>query len=264
MDAAMRFFIIHILLLFGAIAVAQAQRQQINGVSGRVMIANISPEQARDKAIEQAKAEALRQAGVEEWVQSFDFLQKKEESKRFEEFFHSLTSVQSMGSVVEWNVTRENKGMDDFGALFYEVSLDASVVLYKTRPDPSFQLTVKGMHPVYANAEKMSFEVFPGQDGFLKIFLLDEARAVSMLYPNEYEPQAAMRGNTPYTFPQNKYFDYEAFTDKQEETNYLFFVYTRRDIPYRGGDDFAAFIEYVYTMEPVERFVALERISIRK
>jgi hypothetical protein len=248
----------------GTLSTAFAQRREITNVSGRTVIANISPEQAREKAIELAKAEALRQAGAEEWVQSFDFLQKVEQSNKFEEFFHSLTSVQSMGSVVDWKVRKEHKGVDEFGALFYEVTLDATVVLYKTRPDPSFQLTVKGIHPVYKNEEKMNFEVFPGQDGFLKIFLLDEARAVSQLYPNEHEPQANMKGSTSYKFPQSPHFNYEVYTEKKEETNYLFLVYTRKDIPYKGGDDFAGFIEYVYSMEPVERFVALERISIRK
>jgi hypothetical protein len=241
-----------------------AQRQEIRNIAGRAVIANISPEQAREKAIEAAKAEALRQAGAEEWVQSFDFLQKVEQSNKFEEFFHSLTSVQSMGSVVDWKVLKENRGVDEFGTLFYEVTLDATVVLYKTKPDPAFQLIVKGIHAVYKNEEKMNFEVLPGQDGYLKIFLLDEARAVSQLYPNEHEPQANMRGSTAYKFPQSPHFNYEVFTDKKEETNYLFLVYTRKDIPYKGGDDFAGFIEYVYTMEPAERYVALERISIRK
>lgn len=262
MEPEMKSLIIICFLL--TFSTAFAQRREITNVSGRTVIANISPEQAREKAIELAKAEALRQAGAEEWVQSFDFLQKVEQSNKFEEFFHSLTSVQSMGSVVDWKVRKEHKGVDEFGALFYEVTLDATVVLYKTRPDPSFQLTVKGIHPVYKNEEKMNFEVFPGQDGFLKIFLLDEARAVSQLYPNEHEPQANMKGSTSYKFPQSPHFNYEVYTEKKEETNYLFLVYTRKDIPYKGGDDFAGFIEYVYSMEPVERFVALERISIRK
>lgn len=258
----MKSFLI-ICALSTAIAV-HGQRQEVHNVNGRAVIANISPEQARERAIELAKTEALRQAGAEEWVQSFDFLEKREESKKFEEFFHSLTSVQSMGSVVDWKVNKENKGVDAFGSLFYEVSLDATVVLYKTRSDPSFQMSVNGIHPVYKNEEKMSFEVVPQQDGFLKIFLLDEARAVSLLYPNQHEPQASMRGATTYKFPQSPHFNYEVYTDKKEETNYLFLVYTRRDVPYRGSDDFSDFIEYVYTMEPAERYVALERISIRR
>jgi hypothetical protein len=261
MDTAMRFILIVCVLCSCQLT---AQRLQIHNVKGRVIIANISPEQARENAIEAAKAEALRQAGAEEWVQSFDFLEKREESNKFDEFFHSLTSVTSMGSVVDWKVRKENKGADEFGTLFYEVTLDATVVLYKTKPDPSFQLTVNGIDPVYKNKEKMNFEVRPVQDGFLKIFLLDEGRAVSMLYPNEQEPEVMMRGATLYKFPQSPRFDYEVFTEKKEETNYLFLVYTRKDVPYRGTDDFSDFIEYVYTMEPAERFVSLERISIRK
>ena len=263
LEHAMRACKLLILLMLPAFG-AQAQHVQVQGVQGQATIANITPEQAREKAVEQAKAEALRRAGVEEWVQSFDFLQKREENNKFEEFFHSLTSVQAMGSVVDWSVLKENKRLDESGTLLYEVTLDATVVLYKTRPDPEFHLAVNGVHPVYRNEENLSFQITPGKDGFLKIFLMDDARAVSMLYPNEHEKVAEMRGKTPYVFPQSPHFNYEAYTNKSEETNYLFFVYTRKDIPYNGTDNFSDFIQYVYTMEPAERALAVERIEIRK
>jgi hypothetical protein len=263
LEPAMRYCIV-VILLIGFVGSISAQEMQVKGVSGQVLIANITPEQARERAIDMAKAEALRQAGAEEWVQSFDFLQKREENNKFEEFFHSLTSVQSMGSVVDWKVINENKRLNESGTLLYEVSLDATVRLYKTRPDPEFQMTVKGIHPVYRHEENMNFEVMPGKDGFLKIFLMDDARAVSVVYPNEHEPSVQMFGKTTRTFPQSPHFNYEVFTNKNEETNYLFFVYTRKDLPYTGSDKFADFIQYVYTMEPAERFVMMERIEIRR
>lgn len=257
---------IRIILLFLLVTplTTFCQRVKINGVQGRAVIANISPEQAREKAIEQAKAEALRQAGAEEWVQSFDFLSKREANDRFEEFFHSLTSVQAMGSVVDWKVSNESKSVDAQGALLYDVTIDATVMLYKTRPDPEFQVVVRGIRSMYQNEEKMNFEIIPGKDGFLKMFLMDDVRSVSMLYPNEHERTVEMRGKTTYAFPQSPHHNYEVYTNKKEETNYLFLVYTRKDIPYRGGDNFADFIEYVYTMEPAERFVMVERIEIRR
>jgi len=250
-------------LLFLATSVF-AQKQLVRNVKGIATIVNISPEEARTKAIDAAKQEALRLAGAEEWIQSFDFLEKREEHKKFDEFFHSLTAVQSMGTVIDWKVVSETKKIDEFKNLVYEVFIDATVQLYKTRPDPEFNLTVKGIHRVYKNLEKMTFEILPAKGGYLKIFLLDEARLVSILYPNPYEPVVELSANQNYRFPQNPRFDYEVYTEKAEETNYLFFVYTRKNIPYNGAESFADFIEYVYSMEPADRFVSVEQIHIYK
>ncbi|HZY79178.1 MAG TPA: DUF4384 domain-containing protein [Cyclobacteriaceae bacterium] len=236
----------------------------VKNVKGMATIANISPEEARVKAIDRAKEEALKLAGAEEWVQSFDFLEKREEHKKFDEFFHSLTSVQSMGSVVDWKVTSEDRKVDEFKNLTYEVTIDATVKLYHTRPDPEFHLAVNGINSVYKNLDKMNFEISPAKGGFLKIFLLDDARNVAVLYPNEHEPALELVSNKKYLFPQNSRFNYEVYTEKKDETNYLFLVYTKKDIPYKGGDSFSSFIEYVYTIEPAERFVSIERITIYK
>jgi hypothetical protein len=241
-----------------------AQKQVVRNVKGVASIVNISPEEARTKAIDQAKQEALRLAGAEEWIQSFDFLEKREENKKFDEFFHSLTAVQSMGTVLDWKLVSETKQIDEFKNLVYEVVIDATVQLYKTRPDPEFNLTVKGINRAYKNLEKMTFEISPAKGGYLKIFLLDEARIVSILYPNAYEPVMALTEKQSYKFPQNPRFDYEVYTEKAEETNYLFFVYTRKNIPYNGAESFSDFIEYVYTIEPADRFVSVEKIMIYK
>ena len=251
-------------LLFLLIGFSAFAQQKIRNVKGVATIVNISPEEARTKAIEEAKHEALRIAGAEEWIQSFDFLEKREADKKFDEFFHSITSVQSMGSVLDWTVVSEEKKINEFKNLVYEVNIDATVKLYKTRPDPEFHLDVKGISTTYKHLDKMNFEISPGKDGFLKIFLLDEARNVAILYPNEFERGIELTSKQTYKFPQNKRFDYEVYTDKPEETNYLFLVYTKKDIPYKGGESFSSFIEYVYTMEPAERFVSVERIHIYK
>jgi hypothetical protein len=244
------------------VAVNGFGQQVVKNVKGVATIANISPEEARTKAIDQAKAEALRLAGAEEWVQSFDFLEKREEAKKFDEFFHSLTSVQSMGTVVEWKVVSEEKKLNEFKNLLYEVVIDATVKLYKTRPDPEFYLSVQGVKTSYKNLDKMNFEIRPAKGGYLKIFLLDDARNISTLYPNQYEPAAELVSSQTYKFPQNSKFNYEVYTEKADEINYLFLVYTKKNIPYKGDQSFSSFIEYVYTMEPADRFVSIERLNI--
>ena len=242
---------------------AQAQIRKFTNVKGAAVIVNVTPEEARNKAIEAAKVEAMRLAGVTEWIKSFDFLEKKEAGGTYDEFFHSLTSVETLGSVTGWELKSESKKIDDFNNLIYEVSIDATVQLYKSKKDPEFQLSVKGLSQVYKNESKLAFDVLAKQPGYLKIFLIDEHQSVTMLFPNEYESSFQMDANSTYSFPQSSHFEYEMFTDFKEETNYLFFLFTRRDI-LCNAEDFKSFLEYVYSIEPQDRFATMEKVVIYK
>jgi hypothetical protein len=253
--------------LFVAAAVghsnACAQIKTITNVVGLASIINITPEEARQKAIEAAKVEALRLAGAQEWVQSFDFMEKKEANNKFDEFFHSMTSVQTMGNVVSWQMVREQKKMDNLNNLLYEVTIDADVKLYETKPDPEFALAVEGVRPVYQNENDMTFTVTPKKDGFLNIYILDQQSQVVRLFPNERERDNKLAGGASYMFPRTGNFKYEVFTDLNEENNYVVFLFTRRNHTFTG-DDFSRFIEHVYTLEPAERFLKMEKILIVK
>jgi hypothetical protein len=240
-----------------------AQVKSIRNVHGEATIINITPEEAKQKAVDAAKAEALRLAGAQEWIQAFDFLDKKEINKTVEEYFQSMTSVQTMGSVLSWKLIRENKRIDDNRSLVYEVDIDAEVKLYQSRPDPEFTISVSGVAPVYKNEESLHFTITPLQSGYLTIFNVDQQSVVTQLYPNSHEPMFALEPGKTYSFPQSPYFEYEVYTDLKEEVNHLFFLFTRHKIAFKS-ENFASFIEQTYQIEPKDRYLALEKIRIVK
>jgi hypothetical protein len=259
MDIQLRIFFCIICVAF-TIAV-QAQTEKVKDVPGSAALVNITPEQAKQRAIDDAKAEALRLAGVEEWVQSVNFLETRESNNKVTDFFHSLTSVQSMGEVVSWSLVKENKIKDELGNLRYDVVIDAEVRIYKTRPDPEFQVDVDGVKTVYKNGDNLEFSVLPNRTGYLSVFIVDHESNVVQLFPNQEEKMIKMVEAQRYAFPMSKHYRYEVFTNLREEANYVFFLFTKSNIPYRG-DSFQSFIEYVYRIEPWERFMNMERIMI--
>ncbi|HEV8513357.1 MAG TPA: DUF4384 domain-containing protein [Cyclobacteriaceae bacterium] len=255
-----------LLFISGALVsiISQAQVKAVSNAQGIAEIVNISPEQARSKAIDEAKLDALHKAGVQEWIQSFDYLDKREEHNKFTEFFHSVTSVQTMGNVVSWKLKREQKRIDELNNhLIYEVLIDAEVKLYQTKPDLEFQISVNGIQPLYHSSQKMQFEILPNKDGYLSVFIIDQQQAVTQLFPNEKEKENKLTATTSYRFPLSPHFDYEVFTDLKEEQNYIFFLYTRQSIPFHGTS-FDSLIEYIYAIEPQERFLSMDKFRIVK
>jgi hypothetical protein len=261
MDIQLKKLLVAIGFVLVVMVHTQAQSQKVKGVPGSASIVNITPEQAKQKAIDDAKAESLRLAGVEEWVQSVSFLETRESNNKVTDFFHSLTSVQSMGEVVSWSLVSENKVKDELGNLRYDVVIDAEVKVYKTRPDPEFQVDVKGVNSVYKNGSDLAFSTLPNRPGYLSVFIIDQESNVVQLYPNTEEPLIHMTEARDYTFPMSKHYRYEVFSNLREETNYVFFLFTKSNIPYRG-DSFQSFIEHVYRIEPWERYTVMERIMI--
>jgi Domain of unknown function (DUF4384) len=243
-------------------ATAWAQVKKVTNAFGVALIANITPEQARSKALDEAKVDALRKAGVEEWIQSFDYLDKKEEHNQFSEFFHSVTSVQTMGNVTSWEVVKEQKKLEG-NNLLYEVFIDAEVRVYKTKTDPGFQIRISGISPVYKNEDKLTFDVLANREGYLSVYIIDHQSTVSRLFPNDQEKQYQLKAGLRYPFPFSPHFDYEVYTELKEEQNYIFFLFTRQEIPF-SGKIFNEFIEYVYGIEPHERFLFMEKIRIVK
>lgn len=238
-----------------------AQVKSIHHAKGISSVINITPEEARQKAIESAKAEALRMAGAQEWVQAFDFLDKREVNKVVDEFFHSVTSVQTMGNVLSWKLVHEEKKLDERNNISVEVTIDAEVKLYQTRPDPQFTISISGIEPVYKNNESLQFKIMPNQTGFLRVFNVDQQSVVTPIYPNPHEVMIPLEAGKTYSFPQSQYFKYEVYSDLKEEVNNMFFVFTRTNIPYTG-ESFESFIEYIYKIEPQERYLALEKFRI--
>jgi hypothetical protein len=248
-------------ILFVSAICSYAQEKKLYNVKGEASISNITPEQARIKAIEYAKVEALRLAGSQEWIQSFDYLEKREANNHAEEFFHSLTSVQTMGNVIQWEVVKEDKKIDALSNLVYEVWINATVLVYKTKIDPEFRFLLSDLKQVYKNDEDLNFSITPQQEGYLTIFMMDQAENISMLYPNEHEQLIKMNKDQKYEFPQSSFYRYQVYSDLKEEVNYLFLLYTRKNVKYTGSN-FKEFIEHVYQIEPQERFLTMERFRI--
>lgn len=259
MGISLRYFLVGLYVLLSIAVVAQVK--SVKQAQGAAAIVNITPEEAKHRAIENAKAEALRMAGAQEWIQAFDFLDKREVNKTIDEFFHSVTSVQTMGSVLSWKLVSEQKKLDDRSNLSYEVVIDAVVKLYETRPDPKFNLVVDGLEPVYKNNGSLQFTITPSTEGYLTVFNVDQQSIVTQIFPNPHEVMFKLLPEKKHTFPVSKYFRYEVYSDLKEEVNNIFFLYTKTNVPYLGKS-FSDFIEHIYKIEPQDRFLVLEKFRI--
>lgn len=118
-------FVIFILLILSTTPALFAQTKKVQA-KGDWEIANITPETARGKAIEVAKSNALRSAGISEL---FTVINTNTTSERLSYFVSSSNSELS-GEIVNYKIVNEQI-LTEEKHLFYTVSIEAVIQLKK-------------------------------------------------------------------------------------------------------------------------------------
>ena len=116
----------------------------------------------------------------------------------------------------------------------------------------------------YRNGEEITFSVTPNKDGYLKIFLFENAEEASQIFPNEDETNCKLSAKKTVSFPTRSDIDYstEKKTDQKQEHNLLLFVYTKGDIPFYGSTTRKEILNWLNSIEPDQREVVRKIIMI--
>lgn len=244
---------------------------KIKGVKGVGVIAGrISFEDARREALNKAKVEALRQAGVSEQLQSYEMLFRSEVNNDFSEFFSSDIQSELRGAVKQYEIiSTESKTNPDTKLPEVEVTLNATVILYTTGPDPSFNVKVEGIKGIYDDGEYLTFSIFSTKDCYLHIFGIADSYT-SLLYPNYIENFKLIEANKTVTFPMGRV-DYPLFKDtKEPEVTRVVFVFTKDPVRYlnfEGHEEQATTSEdifsWIYSLMPEQRAIDYQIFTVR-
>jgi hypothetical protein len=254
----------YIALVVGTTLTGFAQETKaVTGVKGEWEISNdITPIQARSRAIEQAKAEALREAGVPEYVAESDLSYKTDQSTNNQDIHKSLTLIDVSGEIASFEVIREEKRMNEFGNLMYEAWINATVALHRTSKDPGFTMDVKGIRDSYHSPDALAFDIVPAKEGFLNVFILGDNESTH-LYPNKIEKREKFEAGTLYPFPRSKALDYEVTSKESVEVNYVVLLYTKSEISFMGEETSDNILRFIAAIDPSQKCVKSYSILIK-
>ncbi|MFN8314742.1 MAG: hypothetical protein U0289_18185 [Cyclobacteriaceae bacterium] len=192
-------------------ATAQQKITLTNIPGSWVISADITPTQAREKAIQQAKLEALRQAGVPERISESNILYKSDKGSGTSRRFKSIVTTSVSGADIRIQSHQRRKHTDQYGGLIYSVTLNCTVVIHNSKEDPSFNMEVTGIRETYQSPDQLSFDIKPFKDGFLTVFYLGDSTA-DKIYPNPIERPEKLESGKTYHFPRSKALEYEVST----------------------------------------------------
>ncbi|PLX06842.1 MAG: hypothetical protein C0596_14180 [Marinilabiliales bacterium] len=211
-----------------------------------------SLESVKQKAINNAKIEALRKAGIEEDITSYQSLFRSETETSYEELYTSDILNNINGVIKDVEVVYENMAINEHGFIEVWVIIDATVIKYETKKDICFDAWVNGINKFYKTGDKLNFSIKPSLDSYMKVFVISETESF-LLFPNSYEPSIRLNQHTCYFFPYKKV-DYILDTDEHLETHRIIIVLTKEDIPFTGEASYEDITKWIFSI-PRDQYI---------
>lgn len=219
---------------------------------------DITPKQAEERALNEAKKEALRMAGVMENVWSVFGQVTSDSGNEFSEAYSSVSMLAISGMV---NVTDKEVETEYDPVLkrsFKVVTINANVTKDETQEDKTYMLNIEGIEPVYKDGDVFDFSInIHGSDSYLKFFWFGEDGA-DLIYPSDKkgnQNQLFKAGQT-YKYPLQEYHELKmqkANPAKDVEKVNIIIVATKKDYPYTGGYDFQSILTWIYSLPADQR-----------
>lgn len=251
-------FILCISLAFVTNAQKKTSEHKIKDVSG-IGIGGESQSllQVKQKAINDAKVNSLKKAGIEENINAYSDYFRSETENKMEELFTSDILSNINGTVKNVDVIVENPGVTPEGQLKYDVKINCTVVKYKTKKDLSFGAWVDGIEKFYKVGDGLAFAIKPTQNCYVRAFMFTDDSYI--LLPNDYEESNTLLAQTEYQYPNPTLIEsYELIIEdekKDRELNRLVIVLLKQDIYYTGGVNYKEITDWIMSIPPDERMI---------
>ncbi len=222
-----RFFLLILIVTITNNIFAQKNVISVFGIQGSAFNnERITPKEAIQEAIIDAKKNALMKAGIGEYLKSSQLLiSSSVDNGKSADFINTEVQSQIEGEILSFVV------LDTITSLVgkqiqYTVTIDAKIIKHQVKPDPNFNVNVLGVKNVYNRNDKLNFSVKASIDCYLNLFSWTDDEVV-LVYPNSREDQILLKAGETFLFPTGRN-NYEMSTENGEpEKSKLVLVFTK-------------------------------------
>ena len=169
-------------------------------VIGTAIIQNISPEEARELAIQNACKKAIEYySGIEISGRTLT-LQAESNEKILLDNFLQLINQTSQGIILEKEVLNEEIKTDG-NILNKVVVLKVKVGQQKGEKDPYFNLTANLNREYFKENENLEITVIPTKECYLTVFNICSNDSVYIIFPNQYRKNNCVKAGEVFKLP---------------------------------------------------------------
>ena len=221
-----------LLFLIASILPGRAEAATVITTIGEAAIANITPEEAQNLALQRARHEAIsRICGVR--VQSETLI------KNFSlqgDFIHSVSYGRIVAEkVLKWELDVEQATSVKPPEMLYRVTLRSEVQEEKGAPDPFYKVRVWLNKEVFRSGEEMIINISSTKEGYITVLNFSADGTVTLLYPNKLKRDNKIEANKEYQIPAKEdrgqmTFQVATLPDHKRDTEFIKVISTRGPI----------------------------------
>lgn len=208
----------------------------------------------KTRAINNAKIDALKQAGIEEHINSYTDYFRSESDNAMGELFTSDVLSNIRGVVTNIEELSFDKEFTAEGQIKATVKISCVVIEYISDKDLTFDVWVEKIKGLYKEGDGLEFEIKPTKDCYLRAFMFSPVEDF-MLFPNDYESSFKIASMQAQNFPSFKGTYVLDAGGEARELNRLILVFLKQDIPYTGKVVYKDIIDWIMTIPPDERVI---------
>ena len=224
-----------VILLFIATQIFSQEGTASKVYRGEAAIANVTPEEARVRAIRKARLAAVeQQCGVNMQAETMvkDFMLSGD-------YIHSVT----YGQVVEEKIIKETvdinqPSIDQPPNLTYVVEMQIATKCETGLPDPSFRIALNIIKKTFVSGEEMILDVTATQDCYVTVVNFAADDKVYVLIPSQLLQDNLLTANTQREFPgaaqrqQGVHFRLGTVPGRQQCSEVIQVIATKRKIDF--------------------------------
>lgn len=272
-----QFFII--VLVFLMVGSLSAQRERTVAVTATGSYVGGKYEtfaEGQARALQEAKKQALREAGVAENISSTAIVVMGGTGNDFREISSELSRIELEGRVRVKEQSDASPVFTKDGLVKYATTIRAEVVLEETEEDLNFRFKTDGLQNTYLSGETMTFTVTPTADCYLRVFLLGKhPNSNAQIYPLEgvFKDVRMKAGETVPFPPTDRKFLYDKpfeYTVEMEDENdnleqdVLLIVALKKPYPFTETVSYENVIRWLSKIKRNEKCVLWQGVNIIK
>ncbi|MBM4167307.1 MAG: DUF4384 domain-containing protein [Ignavibacteria bacterium] len=189
--------------------------------------------QIRRDAVNDARANALKQAGID--IRASDVLIKTETNQQLTDFYSKFAETSSKGIILEERNVKVGKAeplTENSDVYKIEVILEALVATQFGERDAGFDVTLDANRESYQENESVQLTITSTREGYLTLFYVHND-SLNVLFPNAIDKKNFLKANDTLRFPHSNSYQLTLETEAGKKSSFEEFiaVVTKGDIP---------------------------------
>ena len=229
-------------------------------VTESVPIENITPEKAKEKAIQKACKRAIEYFSGIEISGRLIGIQAENQNKVLLDNFSSITQQTTQGIILEKKIVEEEI-ISNGNMLQKVITIEVKVGKQKGKKDPSFQITANLNREYFKDGEDMELSVISSKDCYLTILNICSNDSVYVIFPNEYRKHNFVKSGELFQLPNSKdkeiglYFPVNLLPNKNEDLEMIKVIATKQRIDFSSIYSFSAYGTYQSALNDLQKWL---------